>query len=178
MIEQQEWQQAAIALSNTGVMSRREIAKYLGIPRSTCLDFLRAYYSSMADLEDKAEDVVAAYVGKKVEEDITHLVIPDSQVRPGISLEYLRWIGEYIVKSVQPLSCIWETSATSRHCLSGMKASFQQRVNELKRISKSLSKACGICCNPSETCKRNNGKLVKKSISHEWFLLSEIMKTG
>jgi hypothetical protein len=24
-----------------------------------------------------------------------HLVIPDTQVKPGISLDYLRWIGQY-----------------------------------------------------------------------------------
>ena len=26
-----------------------------------------------------------------------HLVIPDSQVRPGVDTSYLKWIGQYIV---------------------------------------------------------------------------------
>jgi predicted phosphodiesterase len=30
-------------------MSRRQIAEYLGVPRSTCLDYLRAYYSALAE---------------------------------------------------------------------------------------------------------------------------------
>lgn len=59
MIER-EWHQDAIKLDQTGVMSRREIAKFLGVKRSTCLDFLRAYYSAMADIEEKAEDMYEA----------------------------------------------------------------------------------------------------------------------
>ena len=28
----------------------------------------------------------------------THLVIPDTQIKPGVPLEHLSWIGRYIVK--------------------------------------------------------------------------------
>lgn len=52
-----EWHREALLLDQTGVMSRREIAEYLGIKRSTCLDFLRAYYSAMADIEGKSEGI-------------------------------------------------------------------------------------------------------------------------
>lgn len=38
-----DWQQDAIKLDKTGVMSRREIAKTLGISKSTVSDFLRKY---------------------------------------------------------------------------------------------------------------------------------------
>lgn len=82
--ENKEWHKQALALESTGTLSRRSIAEMVGQPRSTVLDFLRAYEGFK-----KVDDP---------EEDITHLVIPDSQVRPNISLEYLRWIGEYIVR--------------------------------------------------------------------------------
>ena len=38
-----DWQKQAIGLDNTNTMSRRSIAEMVGVPRSTCLDFLRAY---------------------------------------------------------------------------------------------------------------------------------------
>ncbi len=84
-----EWQQSAIALDKTGVLSRRQIAEVIGVARSTCLDFLRNYGKfKEGGVKEQKEKV----------EGITHLYIPDSQVKPGVSLEYLRWIGEYIVR--------------------------------------------------------------------------------
>lgn len=83
-IKDTEWQQSAIALANTGVMSWRQISKTLKVSKSTVSDFLRKYEGFKAAPEDI--------------DGVTHLVIPDSQVRPGVSLEYLRWIGEYIVR--------------------------------------------------------------------------------
>jgi len=47
-----DWRVEAVKLANTGVMSRREIAEFLGVARSTCLDYLRAYYKAMSDVED------------------------------------------------------------------------------------------------------------------------------
>lgn len=79
------WEQDAVKLFQTGVLSRRQIAKAVGKPRSTVLDLLRKY-----DGFKQPEKVV--------EVSQTHLFIPDSQVRPGVCLEYLRWIGEYIVR--------------------------------------------------------------------------------
>lgn len=38
-----EWQQDALTMDKTGLMSRRSIAKTLKVRRSTCLDFLRKY---------------------------------------------------------------------------------------------------------------------------------------
>lgn len=79
----QDWHKQALALLQTGTMSKRGVARTLNVKRSTCLDFFKRY-----------EDFK-----KPVEVDgVTHLVIPDSQVRPGISVEYLRHIGEYIVR--------------------------------------------------------------------------------
>lgn len=85
----QDWQQQVIALHLTNTMSRREIARCVGKKRSTVLDFIRAYESTL-----KPKNEVTDTDGKPV----THLFIPDCQVKPGISLEYLRWIGEYIVR--------------------------------------------------------------------------------
>jgi hypothetical protein len=41
---------------------------------------------------------VVREVGLNKTKGVTHLVIPDSQVRPDVDLSYLKWIGEYIVK--------------------------------------------------------------------------------
>ena len=103
MIEHKEWHKQALALYSTNTLSRRQIAEMVGQPRTTVLDFLRAY-------EKFERDNAIASDG-----DITHLVIPDSQVRPNISLEYLRWIGEYIVRKQPDVIvhlgdfCDWES---------------------------------------------------------------------
>lgn len=80
------WQQDALKLAGTGVMSWRAIAKQLDVKKSTCSDFLREQFKKSEVATDSEH------------KEVTHFVIPDSQVRPGISLEYLRWIGEYLVK--------------------------------------------------------------------------------
>jgi hypothetical protein len=83
---EKEWQQQAIALSTTGTMSWRGIANLLGVPRSTVSDFLRKYY-------EVRNDAI-----KDEEQSITHLYIPDNQVKPGVNTDYLDWIGQYIVR--------------------------------------------------------------------------------
>ena len=40
----EDWQLDCIKLAQTGVMSWRAIAKVVGVPRSTCSDYLRKYY--------------------------------------------------------------------------------------------------------------------------------------
>lgn len=80
-----EWQQQAIALDSTGTVSWRDISNMLSIPKSTVSDFLRSYYSALGE------------GNKGPEGPITHGVIFDTQVRPEIDLDYLRWIGEYFV---------------------------------------------------------------------------------
>lgn len=91
-----DWQHQAVSLAETGVLSWRGIANALGISKSTCSDFLRKYYEFKNDSSD--QDGEACPKCFDTEKSVTHLVIPDTQVRPGISLEYLRWIGEYIVR--------------------------------------------------------------------------------
>ena len=88
MIENKDWEYIAIQLANTGVMSWRDIALHVGKPKSTVSDMLRKYSSFV-----KTEEVVQ----KKAN---THLVIPDCQTKDGVSFEFLKWIGEYIVKKL------------------------------------------------------------------------------
>lgn len=85
----QDWQQDCLRLMATGVLSKRKIAKVLKVPKSTLSDFARAYEQFKKTGTQSAGDS---------SKPCTHLFIPDCQVKPGISLEYLRWIGEYIVR--------------------------------------------------------------------------------
>ena len=50
-----EWRQQAVALDSTNTMSWREIAKMLGIGKSTVSDFLRKYYKEMS--VERADDM-------------------------------------------------------------------------------------------------------------------------
>jgi hypothetical protein len=84
-LNKNEWQVDAVKLANTGVMSWREISKYLDVPRSTVSDFLRKYAKVMDDTEAEEKPSV-------------HLYIPDNQVKDGISFDYLSWIGRYIIR--------------------------------------------------------------------------------
>lgn len=45
-----EWQQNALALDKVGIMSRRQIAETLGVPKSTVSDFLRSYDEMRQDV--------------------------------------------------------------------------------------------------------------------------------
>lgn len=84
-LELKEWQHQALALAKTDTMSWRGIAKLIGVPRSTCSDFLRGYYEfKNGGDEDSTGNV--------------HLYIPDNQVKKGVDLSYLDWIGKYIVR--------------------------------------------------------------------------------
>jgi hypothetical protein len=94
--EYKEWQNDAITLAKTGVPSWRQIAKLLKMPRSTVSDFLREYFKMKEEAAN--EEVVQSITTPKQEKGVTHLVIPDSQVRPGIKLDFLHWIGMYIVR--------------------------------------------------------------------------------
>lgn len=85
---QHEWQHHAITLARTKLMSWREIAQVLDKPKSTISDFLRKYESVLETPEQVRQEV----------EGVTHLVIPDTQTKDGVNLDYLEWIGKYIVR--------------------------------------------------------------------------------
>lgn len=104
---------AAMALMEQG-WSQRKAAKHLGIPRSSLQDALKtSAKGSTSDVQGVGSTPLQGGHVKPLESDDgpfvktchnygksksgrKHLVIPDTQMKPGISTEYLRWIGEYI----------------------------------------------------------------------------------
>ena len=81
-----EWQHDAIALYLDGDLNTTAIAYLVEKPRTTCRDFLKRYKKAM-EVPEESE-----YLG------VTHMYLPDLQVKPGIDMNYLKWIGEYIVR--------------------------------------------------------------------------------
>lgn len=102
------WEQQALALNKTKTISWRKIAIMLGIAKSTVSDYLRKAEdfegtnnfetnNTCKSVQKRIKEQKKLYKNVK-EEGVTHLYIPDNQVKPGISLEYLNWIGQYIIK--------------------------------------------------------------------------------
>jgi len=87
-------------------MSKRKIAKSLEIPKSSLSDWLRI--SPMEQpIEPATQDasqyvcgIVTSKVGVGGSKGRTHIVIPDTQCKPNINKDYLRWYGEYIAKKM------------------------------------------------------------------------------
>lgn len=121
-----EWQVNALALSKTGVLSWRGIAKALQIPKSTLSDFLRRHKAQAEHEKGSKED------------GTTHLYIPDSQVRDGVSLEFLTWIGKYIVRK-RPDVIIHAGDFADMECLSTYDKG--KRTAEGKRVEKDIEAA-------------------------------------
>lgn len=71
MLNTQEWQAQAILLNNTGVMSKRDIAKQLNIPKSTVSDYLRNY-EAFVNTDDT--EVVKPVKNKKVTYDNSRIL--------------------------------------------------------------------------------------------------------
>jgi hypothetical protein len=120
-ITNKDWVVDAIDLANTGALSWRGIARELDVPRSTVSDMLREYFKKMnvdnedtetitkidelyqqadvvADKEPSTYETVFKIITDKTKQEGTHLFIPDTQCKPNISLDYLKWLGEYIVR--------------------------------------------------------------------------------
>ncbi len=93
------------------------LSNLTGIPQSTISEFLnkdtwKGWWDSRGELEEeipnsvptaKAKFVVKAtplpvriITSKVVRDKPTHLMIPDTQAKPGVDLSYCSWIGEYI----------------------------------------------------------------------------------
>jgi hypothetical protein len=123
-----DWAAQAVALHNTGTMSWRDISRMINVPKSTVSDLLRAYTGAV-EKEVQAEEAASGS---------THLVIPDTQVRPGISLEYLRWIGEYIVRK-QPDTIVHLGDHADMPSLSSYDKG--KRSAEGKRVSEDIAAA-------------------------------------
>jgi predicted phosphodiesterase len=79
-IADKDWREQAVKLANTGVMSRREIAEFLGVPRSTCLDYLRAYYKAMSEVEERVVEMYDEPAPKDKHDNSRILFISDMHV--------------------------------------------------------------------------------------------------
>jgi len=60
-------------------------------------DIKKSNSSLPVSLFDIKKDVFKIETVKSVSEDVTHLMIPDTQCKPNIDMSYLDWLGQYIV---------------------------------------------------------------------------------
>lgn len=135
----EDWHTSAIKLAETKVLSWRSIAKSLGVSKSTVSDFLRGYFKWREEgvayeVEEnlKPSDLFTIQTSKDIGGK-THLYIPDSQVRKGVSLDFLEWIGKYIVRK-QPEVIVHAGDFADMESLSsydkGKRTAEGKRVNE------------------------------------------------
>lgn len=86
-------------------LSKRGVAEYLGLPRSTVSDYLRAkelgsYYEVKQEAKLEVVKIETTKVLSKCSKGHTHIVIPDTQCKPGIDMDYLSWYGEYVAQKM------------------------------------------------------------------------------
>ena len=103
------WKEKAIRMAIDTELSWRKIAKKLGVPKSTVSDLLRKEFNSVTKnssftkvktkvTEEPKLQIIPIETSRKVKPNVTHLMIPDTQCKDGIDMEYLRWAGEYIAE--------------------------------------------------------------------------------
>lgn len=104
-----EQQLEMIRLKQEG-FSSRHIAKILGVGKTSVNDVYKRYLNAVEQPTSDLEKVLGAKVlsanktpyyaiqtVKKVGDNVTHLMIPDTQCKPSIDMSYLDWLGQYIV---------------------------------------------------------------------------------
>ena len=104
-----EWLSEAVSLLETG-MSKRAIARELDIGRTCCREWLNKYEDGTVSVKNHNDvvkihkkdflphtDVYKIETTSEVGEDVTHLMIPDTQCKPNIDMTYLEVLGKYIV---------------------------------------------------------------------------------
>lgn len=95
------WLQEAISLAESG-MSWRKVARKLSVPKSTVSDALRKHFKGNIVQKTHNKKNECGYytieTTKNVKSDVTHLMIPDTQCKPGVDMGYLGWLGQYIVE--------------------------------------------------------------------------------
>lgn len=77
--------------------SQRSACANLQIPRTTMQDWLRDLCEPAVHKKYKS-DIVQVETSKHGGK--THIFLPDAQVRPGISLDYLKWQGKYVASKM------------------------------------------------------------------------------
>jgi hypothetical protein len=63
-LKNNDWQYKAVTLANTGILSWREIAEAIDVPRSTVSDYLRKYYDGIEGVGSISTDVQSAPLAK------------------------------------------------------------------------------------------------------------------
>ena len=92
-----EWKEEAMRLWAETDLSQREIARKLGKPKSTVNDFFRSTTAKVKETPPSI-GIYTIRTKKHSSDNCTHLMIPDTQCKPGVDMNYLRWVGEYIVE--------------------------------------------------------------------------------
>jgi hypothetical protein len=99
-MKNKSWKKKALSMALEGNLSWRGIARELEVPKSSCSDYLRAEFRNRS--EDTygfniKNDVYQIVTTKELKPNVTHMMIPDTQCKPGVSMDYLKWVGKYIV---------------------------------------------------------------------------------
>lgn len=105
-----EWQQNALALDKVGLMSRREIAGMLSIPKSTMSDFLRSYEVMKSDVLPSEAFSGEQYDSRRI------LVISDMHIP--YHHENLLPFLESLKKRYQPTRVICVGDELDKHAMS------------------------------------------------------------
>jgi len=99
-----DWQSKALELR--GTMGSRAIGKLLGKGKSSINDYFKRYDLQQLGAtqgvgksisEEAALPYYSIQTTLNVPENITHLMIPDTQCKPNIDMSYLDWLGLYLV---------------------------------------------------------------------------------
>ena len=96
-----EWHREVMDLHRQGHSGRR-IAEILNRSKTQCNDIINHYNSLIATEEVLStqfdeEQIFQIKTVRTQPRTAKHFIIPDTQCKPGISLDWLRWVGEYIV---------------------------------------------------------------------------------
>ena len=93
------WQDEAIELRKIG-KSIRATARELGVAYSTLWDFLQGGAKQQTVDNFEGSSVVYKINTNTQSQGPTIVYLPDAQVKPDVSKEYLRWQGEYIASKL------------------------------------------------------------------------------
>jgi hypothetical protein len=92
---QSTWQEKAVELALEG-NSYRSIARMLNVPNSTCGDHLRKHFKALTSNDlSKGDGKVVAWPKKPQNAVKSHMIIADTQCKPGVDITYMSAIGEF-----------------------------------------------------------------------------------
>lgn len=131
-------QQSILKHHQNGLASRAIAAK-LGISKTSVNNFLKKQREDKPLIPmTKHRDIWRIETNANPRPGCTHVVIPDTQVRPGVNITYLEWIGKYIVDK-QPEVIVHLGDHADMPSLSSYDRG--QRSAEGKRVGKDIDSA-------------------------------------